>query len=281
MSARKLDAIVFSTGRAASTAIYRYLDVAGNLRLPANKEPHFWCDVGRHGGIYPMLRDITVTDADAYWRLYQDSRIALDASVGYFFYIDEVIANLQRASQKPRVIFLYREPAARARSLFNELRRKQLTQASTFTADLAAPRAAGQWWEYYYDNVPYQDAFLAMTEYFDDVLAINYDRFAQDPAGVVARILDFLGVEPVALDAVDWQPVNSSAEAVAATYARQLGPLKRLVPRSLRDWGRRSISARLQAGPAPDLHASLPLSMGQYAAFRAQIHQEDLLCLKK
>ena len=65
---RKLDCLIISTARAASTAVYQYLNVRGNLGLPINKEPHHWCDVKSYPGRYELLDSIICEWPGRIWR---------------------------------------------------------------------------------------------------------------------------------------------------------------------------------------------------------------------
>ena len=205
---KKAHCLIISTGRAASTAIYKYINEAAKLNLPKNKEPHFWCDVYNFEGLYEGLKKIYVNNKDEYYKAYMNSQMIVDASVGYFFCIDKVIEKLRKLSVKPKVIFLYREPVSRAESLYNELKKKGLTNSDNVIEDIELFRPNGLWWERYYDNVYYYDNFKAIESYFNDILLINYDFFAKKPDLGVRIILSFLGLEKKVN--IDLCPVNSS-----------------------------------------------------------------------
>jgi len=282
----KIDCLLISTGRAASTAIYRYLSIAGDLNLPKNKEPHYWCDVREHQGLYPALLRIYTEDTDAYWDLYADAKLKLDASCGYFFYIDEVIEKLRAQKQEPQVIFLYREPVRRAASFFNELKKKDLTSAETFEQDLARSRGDGLWWEYYYDNVRYDQCFCKMQDYFKHIIAVNYDHFAQDQKAVLKALLRFLDMPTDRVDHLQLEPINSSQQALAKIYERKHpilrsvgkrlpSPMKRLIRSGLGSYlGGRHNDA--QTG-VQQIEAYLPNSLAEYNRFRERIGYQDLV----
>src|SRR5690606_10515477 len=117
-----------------------------------------------------------------YEALYNDSKMMIDASVGYFFCVEEVIRKVKEFGQFPKIVFLYREPRSRAASLFNELRKKGIEDAPDLESALkdAALRTDGLWWERYYDNVRYSDVFEALSNTFD-VLPIEYRHFQASP----------------------------------------------------------------------------------------------------
>lgn len=281
---RGVDVIIVSTGRAASTAVYQYLDVACELNLPKNKEPHYWCDIHKYGGLHNVLKDIHISKFTDYMDAYSCSKTVVDASVGYFFCLDEVIERLKQEGQAPKIVFLYREPVTRAVSLFNEERRKGSTDANDVSADIKRDRDPGLWWEHYYDNVLYADCFEKMRSSFDSLLAVNYDHFSKDPRSALEEICDFLELDGINLDEMSFAPINSSREAVAVARLRKFRRVGHLVP----SFAKRmvvSLAASLgqkRARHIPTgLNRYLPTSIGQYEKFREQIGFEDILCIRK
>ena len=289
---RQIDCIIFSTGRSASTALYRYLDLAGNLSLPSQKEPHYWCDIPSQTGLYDLIWQIYVGDEESYWRLYSESKISLDASCAYFFYLDDVIAKLKkrtRSPEKTKVVFLYREPVSRALSWYNERKKKHLTDAENVLCDMMSVPAPGLWWEHYYDNVMYDAGFSKLQQNFDDILAVNYDYFALQPRAVVAELLGFLGLEPSSLDLLTFDPVNSSQEALVRSGVARL-PFSRSVGRRLPPSFKKWISSQLirtyglrlkkkqraKYAGAIDIKSSLQISLAEYERFRDRIGHQDL-----
>ena len=284
-----LDCILFSTGRAASTAIYQYLNFAGPLGLPELKEPHYWCDIQSYKRTYDLIDSIYISNEDDYWGLYADSKISLDASCGYFFYLDDVIKNLGSSEQKPRVIFLYREPLSRAKSWFNERKKKKLTNAVDIFEDMAQVPEQGLWWEHYYDNVLYFTGYKKLQESFDQVMTVNYDYFAKHPLATISALFDYLEVKPMALGSLEFEPVNSSREAVAISFFREHPILKQLanrVPTAVRRWGRhqylgfgRSFRHQKQLCKFQDINRIkdfLPNNIAEYERFREYIRHKDL-----
>lgn len=219
----KVNCLILSTGRAGSTAIYRYINEAGDLNLPINKEPHFLCDVNSFEGLYDGLVKMCVTNEKDYFDMYSNSEIILDASVGYYFSLDEVIKKLKTLKIIPKIILLYREPVSRAWSLYNELRKKQLTKELSVMDDIQKQRPGGLWWERYYDNVYYYNFFKIIDGYFKNILMINYDSFANDPKKILNIIFDFLKIKKK--KDIDCCPINSSAEALLS-QSKLLRPLK-------------------------------------------------------
>jgi hypothetical protein len=277
---RDLDCLIISTGRAASTATYKYLSEIGNLRLPANKEPHFWCDLRHYAGRYDLLNQLYVKESQPYEQLYRDSRMMIDASVGYFFYIDDVLQKLCDYSQKPKILFLYRDPVSRAVSLFNELTKKGLEHAKNVQVALQSDpqKPVGLWWEHYYDNVYYETVFKRMTAYFDQVLAVNYDALKRSPAQAIDRILDFVGIQRV--KTIDYRPINTSAQAVLAHKTRRIRWLGQLVPASAKClieslMVRMVRYTRHVEPPTTSFSSLLPRSITEYTAFQISVQEKD------
>jgi len=273
---RKIDCLILSTGRAASTSLYHYIDKRASVGLPWNKEPHTLIDVARYPKRSRVLDEIYIADLDRYEALYSDSGLMLDASVGYFFYIRELVETLEKLQQNPRVVFLYREPVSRAASLFNELRKKEFERNGTLEEALSEKKPAGLWWENYYDNVPYFDHFVLMKSYFRDVLPISYAAVAENPARVVDTVMEFLGVD--ATTEIEYIKYNSSARAGVAMLGKRWPHLRRLLPRPIRQ-GVASIYAALYRGPASrpsDIQRYLGYSIDQYRLFKEYLTRERL-----
>jgi hypothetical protein len=290
MNARRkqLDFLIISTGRAASTAIYKYISELACFHLPWNKEPHYWCDIDKYEGIYPLLREINISNEADYWSLYSKSNCVTDASVGYFFYLEEVINNLAQSNQMPKVIFLYREPISRAGSFFNELKKKNITHNGCIEEDIVIHKRAGLWWEYYYDNVEYYNGFLEMQSYFHEILAINYDYFAQNQFLVLQRIMDFINKGGVDLDGIYLPPVNTSQEAIMHIKTGAIKNLRFLFPKRLNIIIKsamkhviRSRQDKTNKNYNIDIRLYLKNSLSQYERFRQYINMEDVLWLKK
>jgi len=288
LSDRPVDCLIISIGRSASTAIYKYLNDACVLNLPANKEPHHWCDIEKFDGRYDLLNELYIKDQEAYFAMYSASKKVIDASVGYFFDIEEVIGKLKAAKQKPKVLFLYRDPISRAISLFNELKKKELTTSQSIDQEILIKRNPGLWWENYFDNVLYLDYFKCMESYFDDLMIVDYNAFASNPSKAFSQIADFIGVPIV--NAINYSPVNSSLEAkFSADFRRVKEILKvfrfNLLPSGIKDGLNRyvltSFYKKDKRRVYDNLEISLSNSIDQYNGFKRYIKEKDVLCLKR
>lgn len=281
---KKIDCLILSTGRAASTAVYQYLSHGCNLALPANKEPHHWLDINALEGLYPLIEKIHIADRESYYELYSNSAMIIDASCGYFFYIDEVIKNLKNSNEKPKVVFLYRDPVTRASSIYNEWKRKGLTSCKNVILDVVKSKDTkpGLWWEYYYDNVFYFQFYEKIENYFQEILMVNYSIFSGQPSSIFKKIAEFVGVPIV--NKLDYEPLNSSVAAKAHNKYGKLKIIRTYLPASIQ----RKItdyqtcrSKREDMKYYADLPQYLPQSVEQYHEFRQKIKHEDVLCLSK
>ena len=280
---RKVDCLIVSTARAASTSMYHYLNDIGGLCLPANKEPHFWCDVEKYSGRYSLLDELYIGETSRYEELYRESKIVVDASVGYFFYIDDVISKLREFRQKPKALFLYREPTSRAASLFNELRRKGIEEETTLEKALTAAknRSPGRWWEHYYDNVQYDRVFESMCNYFDEILAVNLDAIQTSPEETVGGVLRFLEIAPVRT--IEYLPMNTSNGAILSMKLKRLRRISPFIPRGLKTTIRHFLSRFSRSGDtrgkenaSGDVSEMLSMSVASYKKFRSAVQEKDI-----
>jgi hypothetical protein len=274
---RELDCLVISTGRAASTATYKYMSVIGDLNLPTNKEPHFWCDLELFNGRYQLLDELYISEDFAYENLYRTSAMMIDASVGYFFYIDHVLEKLYEYNQKPKVLFLYREPLSRASSLFFELTKKGLEHAKSvqIALEIDSQKPTGLWWERYYDNVCYYTVFKKIIAYFDQVLAVNYDAFRLSPSQAMHHILNFMRIQRI--KSIDYKPINTSEEALLAYRTQNIKWIGRVLPESYKHLIERflvSFTRYLKPTNLSYTHL-LPNSTAEYEAFRSAVQGKD------
>jgi hypothetical protein len=281
---RKIDCLICSTGRAASTAVYYYLSQGCNLALPSNKEPHHWVDINGLNGLYPLIKKIYIANRVAYYELYSNSYKAIDASCGYFFYIDEVIRNLETASEKPKVVFLYRDPITRAASIYNEWKKKGLTSSENVIKDVIKSKYTkpGYWWEYYYDNVFYFNFYKTIQSYFQNILIINYSAFAKQPSSTFRKIAEFVGA-PI-INKLDYSPLNSSVDAKLILSNNKFIKFKTFFPASFQkiitDY-QINRSNRDDTKYYAVLPQYLTKSLVQYHEFRKAIKHEDIVCISK
>jgi len=79
------DVVIVSTGRAASTSLFNYIYEAMGENTPNNKEPHYFVDVNKFDVVPEILDEVYISEYSNYSELYRANKISVDASVGYFF----------------------------------------------------------------------------------------------------------------------------------------------------------------------------------------------------
>lgn len=186
--------LIISTGRAGSTTVYNYLNQRKDLKLPKNKEPHHFVNIKKYKGLYELINKIYISNKEEYLSLYCDSHVIMDASVGYFFYIEEVVKKIKDYKLNPKVIFLYREPVSRLNSLFSEIRKKKIINCEMKNF-LDTEYDSNFWWEYHKDNVFYFDVFNCLKDNFDDMISIDYKLLDTKPRMFFKIIDDFVKIE--------------------------------------------------------------------------------------
>ena len=194
-----VDCIIFSTGRAASTSIYHYLDEMCALNLPANKEPHYWLeDALTFERIPAHFNEIYVSESCDYEQLYAKARFSVDASVGYYHYVERVVERIQDAGKTPKILMLIREPLSWARSLHVENLYQGLEKAQSLTDCLAEKRAnPNLWWQLRYRDIRYREVFETLTKAFPAVMLVDYGDFRANVEGTMQAICRFLDVDVV------------------------------------------------------------------------------------
>ena len=279
----KINCLLISTGRTGSTALYNYISVAGELNLPSNKEPHHLIsNVDKIAGVYDKLLSLYIDDEGDYFSLYKDSKIHLDASVGYFFYIESVIKKLSNYGEKPKVIYLYREPYSRARSLFNELKKKNISYSDDIYTDVKHKPPEGLWWERYYDNVDYDSVLSRIDEYFDDILLISYDEFSKNPQKATEKALNFMGLELRSTENC-YSPINSSKEGIVSEKFAAFSFLGKLLPKKTRRLVKASLGVIMLKIFRKEkmLDGFLNRSDTQYKVLINKVRNKEYACLKK
>ena len=170
---------IISTGRSASSAMYHHLNKLYNLQLPKNKEPHYYLNLDNLKNKPKILNKLHIKNKKIYHGLYKKSKISIDASVGYFFNIDSFLKRTKKISKNSKVIFLYREPIERAKSLFLKQYITGYEKSTNFEKAFLRKKSKKNhyWWQFYYNNVNYHENFLKLKKNFKEILVINFDSY--------------------------------------------------------------------------------------------------------
>ena len=114
------DLFIISTARSGSSSLFKFLnDLYNNGKLSA-KEPHFYLQINQYKKKPKNLSMEYIGNQKKYLSNFKDIYLSIDASVGYFFEIDDFLKNLKikQIKKKPKIILLFREPNGRAKSLY-------------------------------------------------------------------------------------------------------------------------------------------------------------------
>jgi hypothetical protein len=199
----RLDFVVIGAQKAGTTALWRYLEDNPRLRMPAAKEAPFFLEPAYPDQLRPYLRAL-FKDAPRRARLGT-------VTPGYMHgvpdvAVPEVARRIRAVFPDVRLVALLREPSARARSAHRMMvhRGEESRSFAAAVADQldpaalerarATPRArdtyvtAGEYGRllgHYLEVFPREQLHVE--------LSVDLER---DPRAVVARVCDFVGVEP-------------------------------------------------------------------------------------
>jgi hypothetical protein len=174
------DLFIISTARSGSSAVYSYLNQIYNNQISLkNKEPHFFLKLNKYKNRPSEIKKYYIDNKKKYLEIFKGDKLSIDASVGYFFEIDEFIKNVKKnfKKKKPKIIFLFREPNSRAKSLYlKKIITEKENSNSKFEKLLKKKYQKNSWWLNYYDNVYYYKNFLKLKDYFSNILIIDYKQ---------------------------------------------------------------------------------------------------------
>jgi hypothetical protein len=254
--------LIIGAARSGTTALYQYLAEHPGLFLTEPKEPHYFAFAGTTPaftgpGDRQTINRLSVTDREAYLRLYRDARpdqLRGEASVSTLYYPDAV-TRLHQEHPDARLICVLRDPVDRALSAYGFMRTRGWEPCDTFEAALAdEPRRIAEGWHHIWHYTAmgrYGEQLRHVLEVFprEQVLVLRHEDMSADPDAVLGRVYAHLGVPPVQRT-VDPDP-HRSGEPRSRFLGRVISthhPLKKLlspvVPTSLRRRLRRRIVAR-------------------------------------
>ncbi|HEV3048543.1 MAG TPA: sulfotransferase domain-containing protein [Solirubrobacteraceae bacterium] len=271
MEARKeiLDFIVIGAQKAGTTSLFEYLRLHPEVSLPAGKEaPYFSHDALYELGWGAYMRKLALTHPERKWGtvtthymvggVYQSSVENLAARV-----YDErtVPRRIHERLPEARLIAILRDPVERALSHFRmrSMEGQEPRSWERAVDELLAPEMLERarrdpreetgyvaWGEYGRILSGYLDVFAR-----EQLLVIFTEELERDPAGLLARVQEFIGVRS------DFQPSNIGTRYRVGAAERRfawIGPYSPLSPQGLQ--------RRLTASPrARRLWRRVPESM--------------------
>ena len=181
--------------KSGTTSLFAYLCQHPAIYLPKEKEPGYFSQP-----------DEWLEGIDWYLSRFYGEAAAYpcrgDASTAYMIRSERVLPRLQQLYgprlSTLRVIMVYREPAARAWSHYQNvlwLAKEPRSFAQAIHDDMAGQGPEG-WYRYYRDGC-YATILEQWLEYFrpDQFLHLLTDDMQRDALGTMHRVFDFLGVD--------------------------------------------------------------------------------------
>lgn len=247
MSGRLPTFLVIGAAKSGTTALWAILRQHPDVFMPELKEPHHYAfPPGRPAPAFAgpgATITEAVTDPDAYRALFAPAGAAraVGEASALYLYLPDAVDRIAAALPGVRLVAVLRQPADRAFSSFQHLKRQGREPAATFEEGLAleGERIRDGWgflWRYR-DLGHYPAQLRRYRDRFGDsrLLVHLYDDLVRDPLGVARRTYEFLGVDPSHVPDLSARP-NVGGVPRAGWRGRLLGrssPLRRAAGRAL------------------------------------------------
>jgi hypothetical protein len=273
--------LIIGTQKGGTTALYQMLRQHPQVFMSPNKEPSFFAYMERKplfdGPLLPRSPycrpALTLEQYEAIFAWASLGQARGEASTHYSIcWTDETARNIHRLIPNVRLIAILRQPAERAYSAFNMMRRKNQEPIADFQSALEAEQSLlrANWMLdfHYFENGLYYKKLKPYFDLFprDHIRIYLYEEWNSRPADVIVDICGFLGVdENHSLDFSErynesYLPRISWLET-ALHKPTLLRPLTtRLLPRRLRQQIKHVIEKINRTRPprlSPALHSSL------------------------
>lgn len=245
----KVGIFIAGSQKCGTSSLHAYLAAHPGIGADAPKEPHFFDDEGQ---------DWERPDYAAYHARFLGCGLRMDATPIYGFW-PQAMERIAHYNPAARLIFLFRDPVARAWSQWcMEYARgdETLPFAQAIREGRARVRAGekGMRHHSYIERGAYGVQAARALALFPrrQVLFLESVELARDPAGVLARIAQFLDIEPFgpvtplwrnARPAVDFPawPDAADRDHILARLAHDRVLFERLTGLSSAGWGRERI----------------------------------------
>lgn len=283
MTPRLPDFVLIGTAKAGTTALHALLAQHRDVFLSDPKEPHFFAYEGHAldfagPGDQRMMRHMTVTDLGAYQALFAGRHEhAVGEASAMYLYVDGTAERMHHYVPNAQLLVVLREPAARAYSAFQHLRRDGREPIEDFRLALAAEpkRIRDGWlplWHYRAMGL-YAGQLERYLRLFpeDRVHVILHEELRADPAAVVAAIFRTLGVDDRAvIDTTLDRNVSGIARNAAAQRAlMRPHPIKDLLKPLIPSGFRERLLANLKRAnlrQGPPMPADVDVELRSYYA---------------
>ena len=250
--------LIIGAARSSTSALARYLDSQGSVRITDPKEPHFLAHANTppaYGGPGDdfLINDRVISDPAKYEELFTEAQQGVlqgEGSVTTFAFPEPSIENIDRyCPPEVKLIVCLRDPVERMFSSYLYLRSRQRETVLDFEEALAleAERTAANWHHMWrYEALSRYDELLPpFTEHFGDRLHVCVsERLDGLASPEFTKIADFLGL-PKVDESTEFGQINSGgvpAQGIVAHTAmkvveneRLLEVAKRAVPRSVQE----------------------------------------------
>jgi hypothetical protein len=201
------DFLVIGAARAGTTALHSFLRQHPGIFLPRVKEPNYFAYAGQTPDCRGPGADFinnSVTDAAAYAALFAAAPAGAVRGEASPLYLFEPAAprNIRDLAPATRMIAVLRNPVEQAFSHFMYATRLRIETEPDFTRALGLEdeRLAQGWQPLFgYSRFPrYGEQLQRYLDLFprSQFLIRTYEDFQRDPAGLLAEVFAFIGVDP-------------------------------------------------------------------------------------
>lgn len=225
-------AIIIGAMKCGTTSLFNYIQGHPQICPAMIKEPEFFSEHQDHGAQVASYEDLWTFDISVH-------KYALEASTGYTKYPAEpnVAKNIFEYGITPKFIYLIRNPYDRITSHYNFMRKHATWQLGVSDTHL----------------IHTSDYFLQLEQYrkyfrLQDILILDFDELRDNPATLVGRTYDFLGLEhdyfPTEYEAVNVTPTQVRSRFEKRLRKSKLSAIFQYVPRPLKRIGNRLMPSR-------------------------------------
>jgi hypothetical protein len=205
------DFLIIGAQKAGTTALHHFLDQHPDIYMCPVKETNFFAMEGRPvafegpGDREALARNAlvtTITDLDAYARLFEDARAGqiVGEACPMYLYSDRAPERIAERLPGVKLIAVLRNPAARAFSAYTMLRQAGRETASFDEALHLEPERTTRNWEYAWHYAGAGRYAAQLERYFrrfpaEQIRVYLHEDLVASPDRVVNDILAFLGAD--------------------------------------------------------------------------------------
>jgi sulfotransferase family protein len=199
---------IIGAGKSGTTSLYHYLKQHPDVFMSAVKEPLFFAFAGQHvtwaGPGAEKLASRAITSLEDYQALFHEGfgRTALGEASSAYLYYPAAAERLRRLVPEAKLIVILRCPADRAYSNWLHARRTGGEPISDFARALdAEPERISAGWSHFFHYRAKGWYFRQLSHWMsvfprEQFLLNLYEDLQQDPAQLMRRIFQFIGVDP-------------------------------------------------------------------------------------